>query len=105
MIVNIHEAKTQLSQLLKRVALGDTVVIARDGMPVAKLMPITAEVTQRTPELAKGLWSYAEDWDSEETNALVAGLLSGEDLAETQQPSRRKRRVKPQAASAKPRSK
>ncbi len=33
--VNIHEAKTQLSKLLARVALGEEVVIARAGEPVA----------------------------------------------------------------------
>lgn len=37
--VNIHEAKTQLSKLLVRVAAGEEIVIARDGKPVARLVP------------------------------------------------------------------
>ena len=39
MIVNVHEAKTQLSRLLLKVASGEDVVIARDGKPVARLVP------------------------------------------------------------------
>jgi antitoxin (DNA-binding transcriptional repressor) of toxin-antitoxin stability system len=36
--VNIHEAKTQLSKLLRRVEAGEEIVIARDGEPVARLI-------------------------------------------------------------------
>lgn len=37
MLVNIHEAKTQLSQLLARVEAGEEIVIARAGRPIARL--------------------------------------------------------------------
>ena len=37
-IVNVHEAKTRLSQLLARVESGEDVVIARNGKPVARLV-------------------------------------------------------------------
>ena len=36
---NVHEAKTQFSRLLEMVAQGGTVVIARNGSPVAELVP------------------------------------------------------------------
>lgn len=36
----MHEAKTHLSRLLKRVEGGEEVVIARDGEPVAKLVSV-----------------------------------------------------------------
>ena len=36
-IVNVHEAKTNLSRLLAQVEAGEDVVIARSGMPVARL--------------------------------------------------------------------
>jgi prevent-host-death family protein len=39
MQVNVHEAKSQLSRLLERVEEGETVVIARNGVPVAELIP------------------------------------------------------------------
>jgi len=38
MQVNIHQAKTQLSHLLELVEQGETVIIARHGKPVAKLV-------------------------------------------------------------------
>jgi prevent-host-death family protein len=38
--VNIHEAKTHLSRLVERVAKGETVVIAKAGRPMAKLVPL-----------------------------------------------------------------
>ncbi len=37
-VVNVHEAKTQLSRLLARVEAGEEVVIARRGQPVARLV-------------------------------------------------------------------
>ena len=37
-VVNVHEAKTQLSRLLARVEAGEEVVIARRGRPVARLV-------------------------------------------------------------------
>jgi len=36
MEVNVHEAKTHLSRLLDRVALGEEVIISKAGKPVAK---------------------------------------------------------------------
>jgi prevent-host-death family protein len=38
MQINVHEAKTRLSQLLEMVENGETVVIARHGIPVAQLV-------------------------------------------------------------------
>lgn len=38
--MNVHEAKTRLSELLVRVEQGDEVVIARAGAPVARLTPV-----------------------------------------------------------------
>jgi prevent-host-death family protein len=37
--INIHAAKTQLSQLVARAERGERIVIARDGKPVAQLGP------------------------------------------------------------------
>ncbi len=38
LVVNVHEAKTQLSRLLARVEAGEDIVIARRGEPVARLV-------------------------------------------------------------------
>ncbi len=41
--VNMHEAKTRLSQLVAKVEAGEEVIISRDGKPVAKLTRIAAK--------------------------------------------------------------
>ncbi len=62
--VNIHEAKTQLSQLLLRVKMGEEVVIAKAGKPVARLIPFTAHPACRTAGSAKGQIWIASDFDA-----------------------------------------
>jgi prevent-host-death family protein len=37
----MHEAKTKLSQLVERAEAGEDIVIARNGEPVARLVPVT----------------------------------------------------------------
>jgi prevent-host-death family protein len=37
---NIHQAKTKLSEIIAMVELGEEVVIARSGKPVAKIVPL-----------------------------------------------------------------
>lgn len=39
-VVNIHAAKTQLSQLIKRAERGERITIARNGKPVAQIGPV-----------------------------------------------------------------
>ncbi len=40
--MNVHQAKTHLSQLLQEVEKGEVVVIAHSGVPIAQLVPWTA---------------------------------------------------------------
>jgi prevent-host-death family protein len=64
MLVNIHEAKTQFSKLIERVSRGETVVIGKAGKPVAKLVPIGADLMEPRPsgQLKGKLW-MAPDFD------------------------------------------
>ena len=52
-LVNVHEAKTQLSRLLARVEAGEEVVIARRGEPVARLVGCKPR-RRRQPDVLKG---------------------------------------------------
>ena len=47
MIVNVHEAKTQLSRLLLKVAAGEEVIIARNGEPIARLVQYETKPKKR----------------------------------------------------------
>ena len=40
MLVNVHEAKSQLSRLIAAAEAGDDVVIARKGKPAVRLVPL-----------------------------------------------------------------
>jgi prevent-host-death family protein len=60
--VNVHEAKTQLSQLLVRVSMGEEVVIAKAGKPVARLVALDAKQKRRTPGSAQGQVWVAPDF-------------------------------------------
>lgn len=63
-IVNTHEAKTHLSRLLKRVAAGEEIVIARAGSPVARLVPLEGGATRRELGFARDGVRIGEDFDA-----------------------------------------
>ena len=62
MEVNIHEAKSRLSQLIERVLNGEAVVIAKAGKPVAQLVPIR-KTPKRILGSASGTIQFCEGWD------------------------------------------
>ncbi len=61
--VGVHEAKTHLSRLLRRVASGEEIVIERSGKPVAKLVPVQAPVERRFG-IDRGKFEVPEDFDA-----------------------------------------
>lgn len=63
MEVNVHEAKTHLSKLLERVLLGEEVIIAKAGKPVAKLVPIPEERPRFRIGSAKGEFVVPDDFN------------------------------------------
>lgn len=78
MSYTVHQAKTNLSKLIKQAEEGKEVVITRGKTPVAKIVPIVAASgKQRVPDMFKGqLWSAPDAFDpltDEELNEL--GLL------------------------------
>jgi len=60
--INVHEAKTHLSKLLERVALGEEVIIAKAGKPVAKLVAVQQPKT-RIFGSAKGEFVVPDDFN------------------------------------------
>ncbi len=61
--VGIHEAKTHLSRLLRRVAAGEVIVIAKSGTPLARLVPIHSRV-RRDLGRDSGAVALHEDFDA-----------------------------------------
>lgn len=65
--LNIHEAKTQLSKLLEEVNAGESIVIAKAGKPIAKLVPFSSTKTERTGGMLAGeIWEASDAWDSDD---------------------------------------
>lgn len=62
--MNTHEAKTQLSRLLRRVATGEEITIANRGVPVARLIPVPPEKTQRVLGIFRGQFTVPDDFDA-----------------------------------------
>jgi prevent-host-death family protein len=64
-VVNVHQAKTHLSQLLQEVQQGQEVVIARSGVPIARLVPWQAPARPVAPPGAmRGQIGLVEDFDA-----------------------------------------
>jgi prevent-host-death family protein len=63
--VNVHEAKTRLSQLLAEVEAGREIVVARNGAPVAKLVPFRkAPPARLRVDTWKGKIGMSPDFDA-----------------------------------------
>lgn len=72
-IVNMHQAKTSLSRLVRQALEGEDIVIARNGEPLVKLVPVPRERKPRVPGRYKGkIWIAPDCFDpmTEEELAL-----------------------------------
>ncbi|WP_429912651.1 type II toxin-antitoxin system Phd/YefM family antitoxin [Glycocaulis sp.] len=75
--VTIHEAKTQLSRLIREIEAGGEIVIRRGKEPVARLI---AEKPVAKPKRKPGQW--ADLRLSAEENALLVAPMTEEELAD-----------------------
>jgi antitoxin (DNA-binding transcriptional repressor) of toxin-antitoxin stability system len=57
----VHQAKTNLSRLIREACAGKEVVIARGKNAVVKLVPLSKELKNRVPGRLKGKISYSSD--------------------------------------------
>jgi prevent-host-death family protein len=65
-IMNIHQAKTNLSKLIELVIAGEDVIIAKAGKPVAKLISYKNSQKNRVPGLWKNKIWISENFDDED---------------------------------------
>lgn len=62
--VTIHQAKTQLSKLIKQALEGEEIIIARGQEPLVKLVPLPEQRRARRIGGARGLVEHiAEDFN------------------------------------------
>jgi prevent-host-death family protein len=61
--VSIEEAQGRLTELIAAATRGEEVIIAADGRPAVKLVPVELSRQRRKPGSAKGLIVMSDDFD------------------------------------------
>ena len=72
-VLNLYQAKTQLSSLVEEAAAGSEIVIAKAGVPRARLVPLRTGVRRR-PGGSKGRIRIAADFDAPLPPAILAAF-------------------------------
>lgn len=74
-VINIHQAKTNLSKLIENTNKGEEVIISKAGRPVAKLVAYKEQLQPRKPGALKGKIWMSDDFNDEdpEINKLFYG--------------------------------
>ncbi|MDP1831676.1 MAG: type II toxin-antitoxin system Phd/YefM family antitoxin [Geothrix sp.] len=75
-IVNIYEAKTQLSALIDLAVSGDDVILARNGKPQARITSLLPPKGKITYGLLKGKFTVPDDFDA--PNPDIEALFYGD---------------------------
>jgi len=76
--VNVHEAKTHLSRILRRVTAGEEVTISRAGVPVAKMVAVVPNAGVRPLGAMEGQIYIADDFDAPLPDHILAGFYGKE---------------------------
>jgi prevent-host-death family protein len=74
-VVNTHEAKSRLSELIREAEQGREVIVARNGRPVAKIIPWPPSRPRRTPGAWTGRVRYGDDLVGPDDD--VAAMFAG----------------------------
>jgi prevent-host-death family protein len=79
MLVNIHDAKTNFSKLINKVLNGDDIIIARDGKPLARLIPYTEDAQERHGGQLRGLIQISDDFDAPLPDDVLKQFYQGDE--------------------------
>lgn len=77
-IVNVHQAKSQLSKLMEQAESGEEVVIARAGKPAVRLVAFTVPGKERKAGAWRGQVTVADDFDALPDEVIAAFEGRGE---------------------------
>ena len=99
--VNIHTAKTHLSELVEEAAAGKEIIIAKAGTPKARLVPLEQPKFERKPGMWKGLIKIHDNFDDSlpPDIAYAFGIIDEPPARHARAPVVRKRQPPARASS------
>jgi prevent-host-death family protein len=92
--VNVHQAKTHLSKLLRRTLEGEEIIIARAGVPIARLVSVQPAKAPFPLGIDEGAFEVPEDFDAPLPPELLAAFYADNLLigGQAKRGSKRRRR-------------
>jgi prevent-host-death family protein len=76
-IKNLYEAKTELSALVDRCARGEEFIIAKNGVPMARLVPLPRRRGRRKPGGWEGKVWIADDFNEPLPDEILKEIEEG----------------------------
>jgi prevent-host-death family protein len=76
--VNVYEAKTRLSRLVEEAAEGQEIIIAKAGVPRARLVALSPKKRARRPGGSKGRIRIGADFDAPLPPDLLTAFMGGD---------------------------
>ena len=73
--VGVHEAKTHLSRLLRKVSGGEEIIIARGGKPIARLVPVGPQAPRMLGQ-DRGRFEVPDDFDAPLPDDIIEAFES-----------------------------
>ena len=77
-MVNLYEAKTNLSRLVDQASAGEEIIIAKAGKPMARLVPLEAARKVRRVGMFEGQFPVPDDFDTMFAEEIRAMFEDGE---------------------------
>ena len=71
---SLYDAKTHLSELVDRAAAGEEFIITKNGVPMARIVPVAKTKGKRVPGLGKGKIWISDDFDDPLPDDILATL-------------------------------
>lgn len=90
-VLNLYEAKSQLSALVEEAASGDEIIIAKAGVPRARLVPLRPRLPKRRPGGSEGRIWVARDFDAPLPKEVL-DLFDGKNDSPARRRARRRKR-------------
>lgn len=80
--VEIPEGQAEFAELLRRVRLGEEIIISQAGTPIARIVPIAEQKLPRIPGLDRGKVTIASDFDAPLPDDVLNAFLNPTDEEE-----------------------